>query len=238
MQNNEPKKNRRAGLHKEISSIFKGVPIPGSTPHPQDAAPPNQAGETPTPALSPHQIKSGPVRQLSPKEKVWKSRCLEIWQKIKAKLFKTEPGVNPTRQKTMVILIPVLFLALIFVLIPLFKTPSRKKLERQGTTTEVFTGQGGEINWQTPAPYPTGLRDPMQPGSTTTAGTEGTTTGITRAVRLTVKGIVYSKDSPAAVIDTQLVHEGDKISNVTVTKINKDNVEFKLNGKKWTQKVE
>jgi hypothetical protein len=53
-----------------------------------------------------------------------------------------------------------------------------------------------------------------------------------------VKGILYSADNPAAIIGTQIVHAGDKISGATVVKINKGSVEFEMDGKKWEQNVE
>jgi hypothetical protein len=55
---------------------------------------------------------------------------------------------------------------------------------------------------------------------------------------LIVKGIVYSEDKPSAVIDSQIVHQGEKIGGVTVVKINKNNVEFEVDGKTWTQEVQ
>jgi hypothetical protein len=53
-----------------------------------------------------------------------------------------------------------------------------------------------------------------------------------------VKGIVHSPDNSCAVIGDQIVHEGDKILDAVVIKINKNSVEFEANGKKWTQKVQ
>jgi hypothetical protein len=55
---------------------------------------------------------------------------------------------------------------------------------------------------------------------------------------IAVKGIVYSKDNPSAVIGSQIVHEGDKVSGATIVKINEKSVDFEMNGKKWTQKVQ
>ena len=154
------------------------------------------------------------------------------------KLLKPEEGVSTAKQKVMLLLVPVLFVALIFVLLPLFKGPSHRRPGAGNGSADSAARLGGEIDWEAPAPYPAGLRDPMQPGSTTTSanGTKKAGPGI--GVRLIVKGIVYSKENPAAVIGTQLVHEGDVISNATVVKINRDNVEFKMNGKRWMQRVE
>ena len=100
-----------------------------------------------------------------------------------------------------------------------------------GPTNAVVTSVH-EIDWQIPAPYPTTLRDPMQVASATTATAQIEPGG------LIVRGIVYSEDNPSAVIGAKIVHEGDEVSGVTVVKINKDNVEFKMNDKRWKQKVQ
>jgi hypothetical protein len=53
-----------------------------------------------------------------------------------------------------------------------------------------------------------------------------------------VTGIVYSADKPSAIVDRQIVHEGDVIDGVTVVKIYKDNVKFSKKSKNWEQKVQ
>ena len=53
-----------------------------------------------------------------------------------------------------------------------------------------------------------------------------------------ITGIVYAEENPSAIIDGQIVHEGDTIHNVTVVKIHRDKIEFEKNDKKWKQKVQ
>jgi hypothetical protein len=55
---------------------------------------------------------------------------------------------------------------------------------------------------------------------------------------LVVKGIIYNERNPSALVGTDIVHEGDKISGITVVKITQNSVEFEMNGKKWTQHVQ
>ncbi len=57
------------------------------------------------------------------------------------------------------------------------------------------------------------------------------------AVELTVTGILYSDDKPAAIVDTQVVHEGQQVSGTTVEKIDRDGVRFERNGRRWKQTV-
>jgi hypothetical protein len=159
-------------------------------------------------------------------EKAQWQRTLE---RIKNKLFATESGVGTTKQKIMVILAPVLFVVLILMFVRAFSTPSRK-ITGTGTSGPVETvAAHSKVDWQIPNPYPTTLRDPMQFSSSRSQ----TATG-----ELIVKGIVYSEDRPSAVIGDQIVHQGDKILDVVITKINENSVEFEANSKKWIQNVQ
>jgi len=53
----------------------------------------------------------------------------------------------------------------------------------------------------------------------------------------TVVGILYGKGQPCALINVELVHEGDIRNGVKIVRITKDEVEFEKNGERWTQKV-
>jgi type II secretory pathway component PulC len=94
------------------------------------------------------------------------------------------------------------------------------------------------IDWEIPAPYPTSLRDPTEFGPVNTVQPETTKTETAKIEKLSIKGILYSKDNPSVVIGNQIVHEGEKIRDVTVIKISKDSVEFEKNGRRWIQKVQ
>jgi hypothetical protein len=243
MQDNEHKKKRKAGLHKEISSIFEGIPVPGMGKRPSDAAVPEQAEQGPEKASASERgdqqtipsMKPGPVKQPASKVAAAKKTGKSIWQKIKDKLFQSESGVSSSRQKVTLILIPILIVALIYVLMPLFKRPEISRPGEAGPAG-VAVGDKGEIDWRVPEPYPTTLRDPMQASSSANFG-KGTGT-VESGGALLVKGIVHSMENPAAVIGTQIVHEGDIIAGASVVKINQDSVEFKMDGKRWVQKVQ
>jgi len=244
-----PKQQRRVGLHKKVSSIFNGVPIPkdngarqsSGAPAPErpNYAPPSHLSGTTEkpqqPAQPPPEV--APAKQ--PKANVIIKTAKQIpWQqtleRIKTKLFTPKPGVSPARQKAMMILVPVLFLIMIFAFTRVLSSPSPKRAGAKSfEPSKAVAGSNNEIDWQIPEPYPTTLRDPMQFGSVTRYGQTHARTG-----KLIVKGIVYSKNNPSAVIGNQIVHEGEKVLGATVVKINKDSVEFEMNGKRWTQKVQ
>jgi hypothetical protein len=255
----------KAGLHKKVSAIFNGVSLPkndmaqqpSAVPAPghQDySAPKSPAPEPPTQKLpvpshmtptkpKPEQPTSqSPLKASAAKQPkadtaikaVVKSAEQIPWRRtlkqIKSKLFATKTGAVTTKQKIMVILASLLFIVLIFLFIRAFSTPSQKITGSEiSTPVEVVAAGHSKVEWELPSPYPATLRDPMRFGSTTSQ----TETG-----GLIVKGIVYSKDNPSAVIGDQIVHQGDKVLDVTITKINENSVEFETNGKKWMQNVQ
>ena len=259
---------RSAGLHKQVWAIFDGVPLPkddgaeqafaAPTPerpdyerHPKGDKERLETPASPKPAAPSHLTptkpkpqeqqpvrlppKAAPAKQpvanaaiKSLKQIPWQQK----WEQISSKLFASKQGVSDTRQKTMVILVPVLFIALIFVFSRVLSTPSHKIAKAQSFGPTGNVGGSNKIDWQIPDPYPATLRDPMQLGSVATAQTGTGTSG------LIVRGIVYSEDNPSAVIGKQIVHEGDEVLGVTIVKINEKSVDFEMNGKKWTQKVQ
>ncbi|MFZ0033604.1 MAG: hypothetical protein WAK60_01275 [Sedimentisphaerales bacterium] len=249
----------KVGLHKNVSEIFNGVSLPKSNnalppavapapvhqdntaakppaPEPPTQKPPAPSHMTPTkpkPQQPPVQPppKEAPAKQTKTGTTVKTARqmpWLRTLEQIKSKLFAPKPGVNTTRQKMTVILVPVLLIVLVFVFIRTFSTPSRKITgPKIGPVKAAVAGSDSKVDWQAPELYPTTLRDPMQFGPA-----KGDTGG------LIVKGIVYSEDNPSAVIGNRIVHQGDKVSDVAIIKINEDSVEFEANNKKWTQPVQ
>ena len=52
-----------------------------------------------------------------------------------------------------------------------------------------------------------------------------------------VEGVIYSMDTPSALIDGQVVKEGQKIYGVRVTGISKNEVKFESSSRSWQQRV-
>jgi hypothetical protein len=52
-----------------------------------------------------------------------------------------------------------------------------------------------------------------------------------------VTGILYPVENPSALIEGDLVKEGDTLRGITVVKIHRTEVEFEKNGKRWKQRV-
>ena len=114
-----------------------------------------------------------------------------------------------------------------------------------GTTTEfkeikpsnAIAASAGAIDWQVPEVYPATLRDPMQFKAPPPPPDTNDTQTVTKTQEIEIKGILYSKENPSAIIGTEIVYEGDTVSGAKVVKINENSVEFEMNGKTWTQKV-
>ena len=52
-----------------------------------------------------------------------------------------------------------------------------------------------------------------------------------------VVGIICSTENPTALINNEIVHEGDTINGVRVIEISRDKIQFEKNSSVWTQKV-
>jgi hypothetical protein len=245
---------RRGGLHKQVSSIFGEVPIPtgdgeqqspvneptsgNPVPAPPKPVAPSHLTAKPSKPEQPEQPAQPQPKPAAPKqpkiEVVTKNaglnQLMEIWEKISAKLFAEKEGVDVKKQKTMAVVIPVLFVVLIFVFSKVLRSPSRGVARPNPAGPSNATAAVDRQQWQIPEPYPESLRDVMQFDAEDAVS-------ITRGL-VAVRGIVYSEDNSSAVVSNEIVHEGDEIAGATVVKIYKDRVEFEMNGKTWTQKVE
>lgn len=269
-------RKKKTGLHKEISSIFDGVPVPDnqgvSRPHGGPGGPePSPGGynslRPPVRGLQNPQIPSGPGSHQPFRRAPARSaaggrpktgaaiRAVDqgLLRQMTKKLFKPKPGVSAGRHIVMVFSVPILLVVFILTMSKLLGTPSPKTTWSAEPRPATPAGQSEtEIDWQVPEPYPTTLRDPMQltaemtaqieaeaaAGSTGQTGPGATEPQAGKTGELTVKGILYSEDNPAAVIGARIAHVGDTIAGATIVEITKSSVEFEKDGKRWTQAIE
>jgi hypothetical protein len=166
-----------------------------------------------------------------------------LWQQIMDKLFAPKPGVSPTRQKAMVIMVPILAIIMIFAFRQvLSKAPSQT--EGAGTDDAPVVARadtGTEIDWKIPEPIRITEKDPVklpdesdnqnQQQNKKTAGPDNATGTII------IRDIVFSRDKPSAVIGSKIVYVGDVVNGATIVKIDRDGVEFEKNGDRWEQMV-
>jgi hypothetical protein len=160
-------------------------------------------------------------------------------QRIKDKLSASKPVTGSARQKATAAMIPILALVFIFVLRQVFGAPpSKTEGSVKNDTPEIVTatGSSNEIDWKIPSPFPIAIRDPIKMNSSYNEQNEAVEPE--KIEELDINGILYSKDNPSVLIGSHIAHEGEKISGVTIVKINQNSVEFEINGKKWERKVQ
>ena len=153
----------------------------------------------------------------------------------------SQEGPGNGRQKMMMALIPVLAVALVYLLKnPLSVSTVATAQSTQPALAEPVAPPNTEITWEIPSLYQPGARDPMRlPTPPVEAAVEEPVAAPTQThVDLVVTGILHSEDRPAAIVDTVLVHEGEQISGATIKRIEKNSVEFEMNGRTWKQTVE
>lgn len=161
-------------------------------------------------------------------------------RKIKDKFFNGDSGSGAARQKIMVVMIPILFIVMIFMFRQvLWKAPKKTKgAAREDKAVAVNKSSNSEIEWNIPDPIPAGMRDPIKFGENTTDSSNSQATSLNDdAGTMNVKSILFSDDKPSAVIGHKLVYLNDKINGATVVDIQNDYVVFEKDGKKWSQKV-
>jgi hypothetical protein len=165
-----------------------------------------------------------------------------LWQQIKDKLFTPKPGVSPTKQKAVVIMVPVLAIIMIFAFRQVLSKAPRQT-EGAGTDDAPVivanADSGHEIDWKIPEPIAVIMRDPIKlPDESNTQNADpNETTGKVTTGTIIIRDIVYSHDKPSAVIGSKIVYVGDKINDVTIIKIDRDSIEFEKDGDRWEQNV-
>ena len=162
-------------------------------------------------------------------------------QKVKAKFFNEKSAPGDARQKVMVVMIPILFIIMIFMFRQvLWKAPAKTKAadKDKKSAIAVKKSSSDDIEWKIPDPLPVQMRDPIRfeadAGSIT--GAQQTSNSSDAAV-LNVKSILYSDDKPSVVIGDRLVYLNGKINGAIVVEIHKDYIVFEKDGKRWSQKV-
>ncbi len=147
-----------------------------------------------------------------------------------------DPG--KARQKMMTLLIPVLAVTLVLLLRKPGQSPQSASASPTDTMMTVDDQSDGvQLDWVRPPLYRPRGEDPMRLAVPTYVVEEGLAPQVEVRETLTLRGILYSEDKPAAMIGTQLVHEGAHVSGVTVVKIERNAVVFERDGERWKQTV-
>ncbi len=174
------------------------------------------------------------------KQSKLKKQLAPIIEMAKQKILTPPEGVSKQKHMTMLCLMPVLMVITLFVFGRMFLKSGGVKGNKnnKADTVVVPVAAKTEIAWQKPQVYPENLRDPMNENSVTTAVVDVQNAEVVD-IRSTVvvRGIVYSKDNPAAVIGTEILRVGHVVEGIKIIEINPDSVTFEKDGETWTQRV-
>jgi hypothetical protein len=171
------------------------------------------------------------------------------WQQMIHKMFFSGNAEIDSRNRRALVLVGILLMALVGVLwwMGIFSGTSTGSRGQNVAVaaTDAAAESRVRIDWVAPPPYPDTLRDPMQIGSASKAGSSGSGNGSGSSSatggNLLVKSIVYVRDNPkdsTAMVNGQILHEGQGINETKIVKISPDSVEFTASGKSWKQQVE
>ena len=234
---------KRTGLQCKISAIFSQVPVPkksdrssiSSTSKPKYQEPDSSKStpskqQTPTisynqPIESHQRIPSVQVDKARMSKKP-KHRLTKIAWLGRSKNFGIVTDLNPKRQKTGLALLLILSCLLIVVLIRNFDIYREKPLPsdvEDKKVAPILAKTNIEIKWPIPKKYPSNLPDPMELPEEN------------ERPDLIVRGIVTIEDCLFAIIGGKLVGEGEAVNGAKIIKIDSDNVQFELDGKKWVK---
>jgi hypothetical protein len=242
----------KAGLHKKISSIFDGVPIPGSaagTPSvSSDAAgltgrgggDPAAAGlasaEGVSGSLPVLMDTSGPVRSGT----AGPGRSTGAGRKGWFKSFGGGAMGSGKQPVGKIALVGGLMIALGLVLVMALRQPSASKAGQTPANPEkdpAAAKKAADIPvWAMPEPYPAGLRDPMVLVEAPKP-VEETILEVKQQNLFVIKGVVLGAKSNTAIVGSEIVSVGDQIQGAKVIRIDRGEVEFEKDGQRWVQTV-
>ena len=259
---------RKSGLHKEIASIFDGVPVPSNDVLSEEGQTSDEQIEQPqqdTPAVSQTTDSSLlrrmsadssdtspadpiPVIQVGRPMPLQKSKIAAktatkpaLSAQLKKAVFGANTSIDPRQRKAGIL---VGILSLVFGVVMFVSLGGVGKTQAAAadagdshTATQAQTAENTAQQWQRPEPLPQNLRDATTPVSNA-ASEQNTAIATEGSDQWVVKGIVFSQKKPSAIINNQILSEGDTLDGITVVKISKEMVEFEQDGKQWTQSVQ
>ncbi|UCD49035.1 MAG: general secretion pathway protein GspB [Phycisphaerales bacterium] len=143
-----------------------------------------------------------------------------------------------TRQRVMTLLVPVLAVTLVMLMRKPLRSPQPASADNlDWAFTIADDANAVQIDWEIPPLYQPSESDPMRLTAPTYVIEDDTLPRTEVRQHLTLRGVLYSEDNAAAMVGTQLMHEGDQIAGVIVREIEKNGVVFELNGERWKQMV-
>lgn len=225
--------NQNGGLHKEVNSIFGSTPSISSSGVLLEEQPSKPISHSTQPDV---ESKMLPASLNNFKSSMSLVDRVTIW-------IEQQKAKGDTRQVVMVVLIPLLFVILAYILWGSIFPPSSAAPNQSSSAVKAtanassFTSSSqASTKYSQAAIYPENLRDPMAVASvsSTSSGTDVQTGGIN------VKGILFNAtdiEKSSAIIGNKVLKVGDKIDDIEIIEITRTEVEFKNKDKVWRETV-
>jgi hypothetical protein len=200
--------------------------------------------EEPAPETTDAPVAMSRPMPLSRNQAALKSKStVSISEQVKRVVSSHKAKMDP-RQRKMTVVVGILSVAFAAVLfISLGGLSGQSGPAAANAATESATDQAAATvetvdNWKRPQPIPATLRDPMTPAARNVQDAQSGPGQSQTPGQVTVRGIVFSKTRPTAIINETIMAEGESLNGVTIVNIEKDSVEFEKDGKRWTQQVQ
>ena len=164
---------------------------------------------------------------------------------MKDRIFKEDSDAGDTKQKVMVVLIPVLFMIMVFMYRQVL-TNSPQNSEGASHEDKIVVSDkkdiDNEIEWQIPEVIQIESTNPEVNNNVSRNNTleqqEGMAGGEdSDSDLINVKSILYSDDKPSVVIGNKIIYISQEINGAILREIHKDYIIFEKDGVTWTQKV-
>jgi hypothetical protein len=173
-----------------------------------------------------------PLPKVRINEKLQRKR-ISLSEQIKKKCI-GDSGADP-QQKKMAVLAGGL--AVVFGVVLFFSFggvgsgggSSKSSTSKSGETIETVSS--GPV-WKMPEELPDIIRDPMKPVLVATSAESNESSR-----DFVVKGIVFGQRHSSALINDEIIREGQEFDGIKVVRISKTEVEFEADGQRWTQPV-
>ena len=243
---------RKAGLHKRVSSIFEDLHVRGlkddiieEAQEPQEAPPmPPQQEDPPTEEDISQIDTNKEVETFEPEQKKetpfgdYEAQKQSIQHKVRVVKIENDSAKKKhsnTKYQIVAAGVGIVCLVTVGMTVKILGAGLLAgAIKTQKESNESIFAQDeslARIGWQIPDRLPDEIRDIM-------SASRSEVMVYQEDEKIVVKGILYSKDQPSAIIGIQIVHVGDEIMGAKIAKITRNAVEFEKDGEMWEQAVE
>jgi len=255
-----------APVPSNISSVFKSTPTEpdsnGNPPaelqpqnHDAERSPAEISNDRPTSRSSlitkldcPEDslTKAGHARKSEPEQKVvsYHDPLIEtsvpsVGKQLQKKSVASKKALGKKGRKALVLSAPVLIIIIILIHRYCFRSaPQETEASASSSPPPISTPEvRNDVEWQVPELLPARVMDFLKDPEEEAEQKKQNKGPAKRKKEIDLRAILFSDQKPSAVVDGQILHIGDKVSDAIITNITKDSVEFENQGRTWSQKL-